>query len=57
VGELFEILERDLKKRTAKELKDSLVLVNEKNFVRLKKEKTPLKDGDTVIIMSPASGG
>ncbi|MFA6867273.1 MAG: MoaD/ThiS family protein [Clostridia bacterium] len=40
-----------------KELKNSVILINEVNFIKLKKFRTPLKDGDVVFIMSPASGG
>lgn len=42
---------------TYKELKNSVILVNEVNIFKLKKFRTPLKDYDVVFIMSPASGG
>lgn len=42
---------------TIKELKDSIILLNGKNIMDLKKFKTKLNDGDLVLIMSPASGG
>lgn len=42
---------------TVKELKNSVIMVNNINFLKLKKYKTRLNDGDTVFIMSPASGG
>lgn len=42
---------------TVKELKDSIILINGKNFMDLKKYKTKLEPGDSVFIMSPASGG
>lgn len=57
VREVFEIIEKQYKKYTADELKNSIVLVNGINFLKLKKARTKLKDGDTVFIMSPASGG
>lgn len=40
-----------------KELKDSIILLNGKNIMDLKKFRTKLNDGDLVLIMSPASGG
>lgn len=40
-----------------KELRHSIVIVNDVNINDLKKYRTPLKDGDHVLIMSPASGG
>ncbi len=57
VKEVFEIIEKKYGKYTAQELKDSIVLVNGINFLKLKKSRTKLKQGDTVFIMSPASGG
>ncbi|MGI6136842.1 MAG: MoaD/ThiS family protein [Clostridiales bacterium] len=42
---------------TVKELKNSIILVNGKNFMDLKKYRTKLNPGDEVFIMSPASGG
>ena len=40
-----------------KDLKQFLVYVNEKNITELKMYKTKLADGDTVMFLSPASGG
>ncbi|NLT17792.1 MAG: ThiS family protein [Firmicutes bacterium ADurb.Bin080] len=40
-----------------KELKDSIILINGKNIMDLRRFRTRLKDGDNVLIMSPASGG
>lgn len=57
INELLAILEKDYKKYTAKELKNSIIIVNDVNFLKLNKYKTKLADGDTVLIMSPASGG
>lgn len=57
VKEVFEIIEKQYGKYTTEELKNSIVLVNGINFLKLKKSRTKLKQGDTVFIMSPASGG
>ena len=43
--------------RNEKDLKQFLVYVNEKNITELKMYKTKLADGDTVMFLSPASGG
>lgn len=40
-----------------KEMKQYLIYVNEVNISKLKKYKTPLKDGDEILILSPSSGG
>ncbi|MDD4120097.1 MAG: MoaD/ThiS family protein [Clostridia bacterium] len=40
-----------------KQLKDSIILVNGKNIMDLNRFRTRLKEGDNVLIMSPASGG
>ncbi len=42
---------------SVKELRHSIVIVNDVNINELKRYRTPLKDGDHVLIMSPASGG
>lgn len=42
---------------TVKELKNSIVIINDVNFNELKKYRTKLHDGDKILIMSPASGG
>lgn len=55
--DLFEKLHEFNDAYTAKELKNSIVLVNGTNIMDLKKYRTKLVDGDNVIIMSPASGG
>ncbi len=39
------------------ELKNSLTFVNDVNFLKLKKYRTPLISGDKVTFLSPASGG
>lgn len=55
--ELLEKLASNFPVYTVKELKNSVIMVNEVNFLKLRKYKTKLKDGDSVFIMSPASGG
>ena len=40
-----------------KKLKHSIVIVNDVNINDLKKYRTKLREGDKVLIMSPASGG
>ncbi|MGI6213972.1 MAG: MoaD/ThiS family protein [Christensenellales bacterium] len=57
IKEVFEILEKQFMKYTAEEFMNSIVLVNGVNFLKLKKSRTKLNEGDTVFIMSPASGG
>ena len=57
VKELFEKLYELNPAYTVKELRNSIVIVNDVNFNDLKKYRTKLKDGDHVLIMSPASGG
>ena len=57
VKELFKKLYEINPFYTVKELKHSIVIINDVNFNDLKKYRTPLKDGDHVLIMSPASGG
>lgn len=57
IDELFCKLEKLNPKYSAKDLRDSIVIVNDVNIIKLRKYKTKLKDGDTVLIMSPASGG
>ena len=42
---------------SVKELKNAIIYVNDVNFIKLKKYRTKLADGDKVLIMSPASGG
>ena len=42
---------------TKKDMKQYFIYVNEVNIAKLKKYKTPLKDGDVVMLLSPASGG
>lgn len=42
---------------SAKQLKDSIIIVNGKNIMDLKRFRTKLVEGDSVLIMSPASGG
>lgn len=57
IEELLEQLEKTFNKHSAKDLRNSIIIVNDVSFLKLKKYKTILKDGDTVFIMSPASGG
>ncbi len=57
IEELLEHLEHRFKIHSAKDLHDSIIIVNDVSFLKLKKFKTKLKEGDTVLIMSPASGG
>lgn len=57
IGELLEKLAKEYPVYTVKELKNSVIIVNEVNFLKLKKYKTKLKNGDAVFIMSPSSGG
>lgn len=42
---------------TKKDMKQYFIYVNEVNISKLKKYKTELKDGDVVMLLSPASGG
>jgi molybdopterin converting factor small subunit len=55
--ELLEVLAKSYPVYTVKELKNSVIMVNEVNFLKLNKFKTKLNSGDKVFIMSPASGG
>lgn len=57
VTELFTRLNEMNPVYSVKELKNSIVIVNDVNFNELKKYRTKLNDGDKVLIMSPASGG
>lgn len=57
VKELFVKLHKMNPFYTVKELKNSIVIINDINFNNLKKYKTKLFDGDNVLLMSPASGG
>lgn len=57
VADLLKKLSQEFPVYTFKELKDSVIIVNGINFLKLKKYKTKLQDGDSVFIMSPASGG
>ncbi|MEG2002349.1 MAG: MoaD/ThiS family protein [Clostridia bacterium] len=40
-----------------KDLKNGVIFVNKIPLEKLKGFKTPLKDGDTIAILSPVSGG
>ena len=42
---------------TAKEFRDNVMFVNGTMITEMKNMKTKLKDGDEVMILSPASGG
>lgn len=42
---------------TLKDAKQFLIYVNDVNITDLKVFRTPLKDGDEVIFLSPSSGG
>ena len=57
VKELFKKLYEMNPVYTVKELKNAIIYVNDVNFIKLKKYRTKLADGDKVLIMSPASGG
>jgi molybdopterin converting factor small subunit len=57
ISDLLKKLAKEFPIYTYKELKNSVIMVNDVNFLKLKKYKTELKDGDSVFIMSPASGG
>ncbi|HKL73706.1 MAG TPA: MoaD/ThiS family protein [Clostridia bacterium] len=57
INDLLEKLAQEYDVYTIKELKNSVIMVNGVNFLKLKKYRTKLSDGDTVFIMSPASGG
>ena len=57
VMDLFKKLNEAYPVYSVKDLKNSIVIVNDVNFNNLKKYKTKLRDGDRVLIMSPASGG
>lgn len=57
IEELLEQLEKRFKVHTAKDLRNSIIIVNDVSFLKLKKYKTRLEKGDRVFIMSPASGG
>jgi molybdopterin converting factor small subunit len=57
IKELLKTLCKKFPIYTYKELKNSVIMVNNVNFLKLKKYKTKLKKGDSVFIMSPASGG
>ena len=54
-----EVLEYIANKYNVKvsDVKQHLIFVNEVNIDKLKLYKTPLKDGDIVYLLSPASGG
>ena len=57
VMDLFKKLNEAYPVYSVKDLKNSIVIVNDVDFNNLKKYKTKLRDGDRVLIMSPASGG
>lgn len=57
IMELFRKLNEINPVYSVKELKNSIVIINDVNFNNLKKYRTKLHDGDNVLIMSPASGG
>ncbi|NLL56234.1 MAG: MoaD/ThiS family protein [Clostridiales bacterium] len=57
ISDLLKKLSKKFPVFTYKELKNSVIMVNDVNFLHLKKYKTKLCDGDSVFIMSPASGG
>lgn len=42
---------------SVKDVKQFLIYVNEVNIVDLKTFRTPLKDGDKLMFLSPSSGG
>ena len=57
INNLLEKLSKYNSFYSYKQLKDSIILVNGKNIMDLNRFRTRLKDGDIVLIMSPASGG
>ena len=57
IKELFKELYEMNPVYSVKELKNAIIYVNDVNFIKLKKYRTKLADGDKVLIMSPASGG
>ncbi len=57
IMELFRKLNEMNPVYSVRDLKNSIVIVNDVNFNELKKYRTKLNDGDKVLIMSPASGG
>lgn len=57
IMELFRKLNEMNPVYSVRDLKNSIVIVNDVNFNELKKYRTKLNNGDKVLIMSPASGG
>ena len=57
IKELFRKLNEMNPVYSVRDLKNSIVIVNDVNFNELKKYRTKLNNGDKVLIMSPASGG
>lgn len=57
IMELFRKLNEMNPVYSVRDLKNSIVIINDVNFNELKKYRTKLNDGDKVLIMSPASGG
>lgn len=57
IMELFRKLNEMNPVYSVRDLKNSIVIINDVNFNELKKYRTKLNNGDKVLIMSPASGG
>lgn len=57
IKELINTIQKCTGMTCKNELKNALTFVNEVNFLLLKKYNTPLKSGDKVAFLSPASGG
>ena len=57
VKDLIEIIHNDTGISCKSELKNAITFVNDVNFLKLKRYKTPLEAGDKVTFLSPASGG
>ncbi|WP_240840431.1 MoaD/ThiS family protein [Acidaminobacter sp. JC074] len=57
VKDLIDVIHNDSGISCKSQLKNAITFVNDVNFLKLKKYKTPLKTGDKVAFLSPASGG
>lgn len=56
VGEALKLIDKEYEINLSI-LRNSLIFVNSVNISELKMFKTSLKDGDEVMILSPAAGG
>lgn len=57
VNELLKAISVNFEVLDVKSLKNFLIYVNGEPINRLKMFRTKLKDGDTVLLLSPVSGG